>query len=72
MVVYKSNINCDACIAKVQTALDGLAGPGKWSVNITDRNKPLSLEGDLDAAQINSVLEPLGYRVSPLPEAEKK
>ena len=62
---FKSNINCDHCIAKVTETLDKIAGHDHWQVDITNPDKIVTLESDtLTMDQINEALGKLGYKVS--------
>lgn len=52
-----TKINCGGCIAKVQRDLNDLLGEGKWSVDTSLPNKPLTFSDDVDAEEVMDVLD---------------
>ena len=60
---FKTNIKCSGCLAKVAPHLDKLAGIEKWSVDIAEANKVLTVNSELvnDAQVITAVAE-AGYQ----------
>ncbi|MCA9075008.1 MAG: heavy-metal-associated domain-containing protein [Planctomycetaceae bacterium] len=44
--IYKTNLNCGKCLAKVSPYLDGEPAIESWSVDTDDPRKPLTIEGD--------------------------
>jgi copper chaperone CopZ len=66
MKKYKTNIKCDACIAKVTPSLNETAGSGQWHVDITDPRKVLTIEGPVDEAALKQSLEKVGYKAEPI------
>jgi len=64
---YRTNINCDGCIARVGPVLDALAGAGNWRVDTGDRNKILYVQAkDLSAAALTEAIISAGFRAEPL------
>lgn len=62
---FKTNINCEGCIARVTPALDAAAGSGNWSVDTSARDKVLTVQGS-DAAGITKAVESAGFRIEKL------
>ena len=61
---FKSNINCDGCIAKVTDTLDKAVGKEHWKVDITNPEKILTVETDnVTEKELNDELEKVGYKV---------
>ena len=42
-LLFKTNINCSGCVAKVTPFLDEAEGVCHWNVNTTDKHKILSV-----------------------------
>ena len=62
---FKSNINCDGCIAKVTETLDKAVGHENWNVDIKNPDKVLTLiEENLDEEELKESLAKLGYTIS--------
>ncbi len=59
---FKTNIKCDACIAKVTSSLNEAVGENKWQVDITNPAKVLTVEGENTEAKIKAALEKVGYK----------
>lgn len=59
---FKSNIKCDGCIAKVTPFLNNEKAIKSWSVDIFTPEKILTVETELDAGDIEKVIEKAGYR----------
>jgi len=60
---FKTNINCDGCIAKVTPALSAMQGISKWEVNTSDPKKILSVETDaLKEEDIIEKLKAVGFK----------
>lgn len=60
-VVFKTNIKCSACVAKVTPHLNAVAGEGGWSVALEDPAKILTVKTDVDERQVREALEKAGY-----------
>jgi copper chaperone len=63
---FKTNIKCSACVAKVTTPLNETVGEGKWSVDLTNPSRILSVEGDVNETKMKDALEKVGYKVERL------
>jgi copper chaperone CopZ len=63
---FKTNIKCAACVAKVTAALNETAGEGKWSVDLSDPSRILTIEGLSDETTMKKALEKVGYKVDRL------
>ena len=59
---FKTNIKCDACIAKVTHNLNEAVGANHWQVDITNPAKILTVEGDHTDIKIKEALEKVGYK----------
>lgn len=60
--VFKTNIKCAACVAKVTPNLNALVGEGGWSVALEDPARVLTVKGDVDEQRVREALEQAGYR----------
>jgi len=61
---FKTNINCDGCIAKVTPYLNQTKGIEKWEVDTTSPQKILIVEtSTVKAKDIIGVLKNAGYSV---------
>lgn len=64
---FKTNVKCDACVAKITPYLNRVEGLEEWEVNLNDPERTLTTKltnGDED--QIKTALSDAGYK------AEKK
>jgi copper chaperone len=68
MKKFKTNIKCDACIAKVTPLLNETVGEGKWKVDITVPSKTLTIEKDESEEVINTSLARKGYKAEQINE----
>lgn len=59
---FKSTIKCEGCVAKVTNALNESVGEGKWSVDLKDPSRILSVEGEVDETRMKEALENVGYK----------
>ena len=62
MKKFKTNIKCDACVAKVTPYLNESAGNGNWQVNLADPQKTLTIESDVASEKIQDALQKAGYK----------
>lgn len=60
---FKSNIKCEACVAKVTDALNETVGAGNWEVNLQDPARTLTVRTDVSKETINEALEKKGYKI---------
>lgn len=67
MKKFKTNINCDACVAKVTPVLNGNPTIEKWEVDTKNPNKILSVEGEnINEQELIQSLDKIGYRAESL------
>ncbi len=68
---YKTNLNCGSCVAAVKPHLDNDRSIERWSVDTTDPNKVLTVEGEnLSQSDIERHFVDAGFKV--LGEIEAK
>ncbi len=58
---FKTNIKCDACVAKVTPALNKTVGEGNWEVNLQVPERTLTIKSDTNVPEMVSALEEVGY-----------
>jgi copper chaperone len=64
-IKFKTNINCDACVAKVTPVLNQNTSVEKWTVNTQNPNKILTVEGqNIDQLELIQSLEKIGYKAT--------
>lgn len=62
-VKFKTNINCDACLAKVTPVLDANEEIENWEVDLKDPDRILTVNaGELDEEELVHSLKKVGYR----------
>lgn len=67
MKKFKTNINCDACVAKVTPVLNGNPTIEKWEVDTKNPDKILTVEGEnINEQELVQSLEKIGYRAESL------
>lgn len=60
---FKTNINCGGCVAKVTPFLNEVVGTGRWSVDVADPARILTVTSDtVTAEDIKTGLDKLGYK----------
>jgi copper chaperone CopZ len=59
---FKTNLKCSGCIAAVKPVLDAKAGEGKWQVDLSDPQRLLTIEADIDADTLIASLAKVGYK----------
>lgn len=59
---FKTNIKCDACIAKVTPGLNEAIGADNWQVDITNPAKVLTIKDDGKEKEVKLALEKVGYK----------
>ncbi|HEY1045301.1 MAG TPA: heavy-metal-associated domain-containing protein [Bacteroidia bacterium] len=65
--IFKTNINCSGCVAKVKDQLNSLVGENNWQVDILNPKKPLTiLNENIDQERVIEVVENLGFKIEPL------
>ncbi|HOX82227.1 MAG TPA: cation transporter [Chryseolinea sp.] len=59
---FRTNIKCDACIAKVTPVLNETVGVNNWQMDITNPAKVLTVEGKIEEKKMKEALEKVGYK----------
>ncbi len=60
---FKTNLNCNNCVAKVQNDLDNVAGVNQWEVDINNPDKILSINNtDVKTATVVEILKKKGFK----------
>lgn len=57
---FKTNIKCAACVEKVTPGLNETIGKDKWSVDLTDPKRTLTITAG-DTAAMTAKLKEVGY-----------
>ena len=64
---FKTNINCNGCIAKVTPVLKSAEGIGSWGVDINNPDKVLTIETTADDDDnIIRKIEQAGFKIEKL------
>ena len=63
---FKTNIKCDACVAKVTPYLDESVGADQWQVDLNDPQRILTVTGQPDAEKVKDALKNAGYKAEKL------
>ncbi len=59
---FKSNINCQNCVAKVKNTLDGLVGENAWKVDTDNPAKILEVTNlEISAQDVVNKLKRVGF-----------
>ena len=58
---FKTNIKCDACVAKVTPALNKSVGEGNWEVNLLVPERTLTIKTEANVPELVSALKEVGY-----------
>lgn len=61
---FNTNINCGGCIAAVTPYLNAEKRIEKWSVDIQQTHKPLTVVTDLEAQQVIAIVTKAGFQIS--------
>jgi copper chaperone CopZ len=65
-VKYKTNINCNGCIATVTPHLEKIQGIEHWEVDIKDKEKILTIRGEqLDKQAVENAVKEAGFSIEP-------
>ena len=63
-IKLKTNINCEGCVAKVTPIIENEKGIKKWDVDITTKDKILTIETDnLTEEQVKVIIEKSGFKI---------
>jgi len=63
---FKTNIKCDACVAKVTPYLDEVAGKGGWQVDLKDPERKLRITAEVSEVDVQQALKKAGYNAERL------
>lgn len=62
--VFKTNINCGSCVAKVTPFLDQAESVEGWDVDTTNKEKLLSVTGaQIDRSEVEKLVKEAGYQI---------
>jgi copper chaperone CopZ len=62
--VFKTNINCNGCVAKVTPILDTTDGIETWTVDITNKDKILSaISNGISKREIIEIVQKAGFKI---------
>lgn len=65
--VFKTNINCGGCIAKVTPFLDNTNGIESWAVDTTNKDKLLSVTSNgISENEIIDTVQKAGFKIEAL------
>lgn len=65
--VFKTNINCSGCVAKVTPVLDTTEGIETWTVDIADKDKILSVTSNgISKNEIIDTVQKAGFKIETL------
>jgi hypothetical protein len=59
---FKTNLRCSACEEKIRPAFDAEPAIDRWSVDLADPDKPLTVEGGVSPNRVAQLLDDAGYR----------
>jgi len=66
---FKTNINCEGCIAKVKPVLDEADGIGAWEVDIDNSDKILTVQSEgITEDEVIALVRKKGYKAEPIAE----
>lgn len=61
---YKTNINCDNCVAKVTSYINGVYGVSNWEVDTSSKDKILTVNGEnFKDEELRQAVEEAGFEV---------
>ena len=61
---FKTNINCNGCIATVTPYLEKVKSVNNWEVDITNKNKILTVKGEnLNKEEIENAVKEAGFTI---------
>jgi copper chaperone len=59
---FKTNINCQNCVASVKNVLNEIVGTEQWEVDTTVEDKILSIKNeDIDVSLLQNKLKRIGF-----------
>jgi len=63
---FKTNIKCSACVTKATAPLNETVGESKWSVDLNDPFRILSITGEIHETKMKEALGKVGYKAERL------
>lgn len=61
---YKTNINCDNCVAKVRDHINDVHGVSTWEVNTASKDKVLTVNGeDFKEEELKRAVKDAGFEI---------
>ncbi|WP_033566147.1 heavy-metal-associated domain-containing protein [Sphingobacterium sp. SYP-B4668] len=64
---FKTNINCNGCVAKVSPFLNDAEGICHWEVDTASRDKVLTLKSEgITEQQVMETVQKAGFKIEPL------
>lgn len=64
---FKTNIKCDACVAKVTPHLNAVEGLENWKVDLKDPKRTLTVSTEeVESKKIEEALSKAGYQAEKL------
>lgn len=61
---FKTNINCDGCIASVTPHLDNAKGIGAWEVDTNNKDKVLTVKSEgISEKEIIETVQKAGFKI---------
>ncbi|CAM2901794.1 hypothetical protein DRF59_06255 [Chryseobacterium flavum] len=64
---FKTNINCGGCLASVKPFLDKAEGVCHWEVDITDKDKVLTVKSDgITEEDVIATVQKAGFKIEPV------
>ena len=62
--VFKTNINCSSCVAKVTPFLEQAQSVESWEVDTANKEKLLSVSGaDVSREEVEKLVKEAGYQI---------
>lgn len=64
---FKTNLNCEGCVSKVQTHLDNANGVCEWSVDTGSKDKILTVKTEgITKDEIVAIIKKNGFKAEPI------
>ncbi|MBY8963191.1 heavy-metal-associated domain-containing protein [Flavobacterium sp. D11R37] len=67
--LFKTNINCGGCVAKVTPFLNDAEGVCHWEVDTQNKDKVLTVKSEgISQEQVMQTVQRAGFKIEPLPQ----
>ena len=67
--LFKTNINCGGCVAKVTPFLNEAEGVCHWEVDTQNKDKVLTVKSEgISQEQVMQTVQRAGFKIEPLPQ----